>query len=694
MSGTVIGSMDSYIVNTSMPRVLGDLGEPQYYAWVASAFILAQVVGLSIAGAWRDRAGLKTPFLLTVAAFGIGSLLCALAPSMLVLVVARAFQGLAGGGLNALGFAAAAAYPEAVRLRMLSLISGVWGVVALSAPLLGGLITDTLGWRWIFLVNLPLCAAVILLGWLALAASKPSDHRPALPVVRALLLALAVAGLTAAPSASREFAVPLLGIGLIAALAFGRQERRAAVPVIPRETWLGRGPVGSSLRAMLFYVGTYTGAGVFLPLYLVEVRGESTTQAGVVLGIGGFMWTVGSIFAASRTGRWPVRLGAYRRRADRDCQRPGRRSSGHRKSAAGVDLRKLGRGWLRRRPGHAAFVELGSRVFTASPDWCGERGGPDDAHAGQCGRRGADGRAAERHRLGPGPFAAVDRGDFWHGSAPGPVSRYPRPPQDPSASHRALNNQLRQAPLELVLVGAGGRGFHAYGAYAKAHPGEVRFVAVAEPDESRRERFAEAHGIPLNQQFRSWNELAAQPQLARAAVNTTMDRTHHASTLALLAAGYDVLLEKPMATTPAECIELVRTAEQRGRILQICHVLRYAPFFRTIHEIVTSGRLGDIVSFEWNENLAYWHFAHSFVRGRWANSQTSAPMILTKCCHDLDLLVWMLGWPEKVASFGSLEPFPPGASWARDPGPLHRRLPDRSGVSVFRAAHLHRAGSG
>src|SRR5205807_10147349 len=141
--------------------------------------------------------GLKTPFLIAVFAFGSGSLLCAIAPSMPLLVFARAFQGLAGGGLNALGFAAAAAYPEAVRLRMLSLISGVWGVVALGAPLLGGLITDTLGWRWIFLVNLPLCAAVMLLGWLALASAPASQNRRSIPVLRAGLLAIAVAGLTA-----------------------------------------------------------------------------------------------------------------------------------------------------------------------------------------------------------------------------------------------------------------------------------------------------------------------------------------------------------------------------------------------------------------------------------------------------------------------------------------------------------------
>jgi MFS family permease len=308
LSSTIIGSMDTYIVNTSMPRVLGDLGEPQFYAWVASAFILAQIVGLSVAGAWKDRVGVRTPFLIAVAGFGVGSLLCAFAPSMPVLVFSRAFQGLSGGALNALSFAAAAAYPEAVRLRMMALISGVWGIVALGAPLLGGLITDSFGWRWIFLVNLPLCAGVMLLGWLALERLSPRDSRRALPVVRAVFLALAVAGLTAAPSASMPYAVVLLLIGVGAAVAFGYAERRAAVAVIPRETWLARGPVGSSLLATMFYTGAYTGAGVFLPLYLVQVRGESTTEAGLVLSVGGFMWTVGSIFAAARTGKWPIRL--------------------------------------------------------------------------------------------------------------------------------------------------------------------------------------------------------------------------------------------------------------------------------------------------------------------------------------------------------------------------------------------------
>jgi predicted dehydrogenase len=214
-------------------------------------------------------------------------------------------------------------------------------------------------------------------------------------------------------------------------------------------------------------------------------------------------------------------------------------------------------------------------------------------------------------------------------------------------------------PVELVMVGAGGRGYRAYGSYAVAHPEEVRFVAVAEPDEARRRRFADAHAIPSERQFRSWESLLEGPSLAHAAVNATMDRVHHASTLALLDAGYDVLLEKPMATSARECVELARRAEQRRRILQICHVLRYAPFFRTIYDVVKSGRLGDVVSVQWSENLVYWHFAHSFVRGNWANSGRSGPMILTKCCHDLDLLVWLFGRPERVASFGCLSHFVP-----------------------------------
>jgi predicted dehydrogenase len=224
------------------------------------------------------------------------------------------------------------------------------------------------------------------------------------------------------------------------------------------------------------------------------------------------------------------------------------------------------------------------------------------------------------------------------------------------------------APVDAVLIGAGNRGWRVYGEYAVAHPAELRFVAVVEPDDGRRQQFAERHGLPLESQYRSWEELASRPPLAEAAINATLDRTHHRSTLALLAAGYEVLLEKPIATTPQECLELAQAAERFGRGLQISHVLRYAPFFRTIHHVVGSGEMGDVVAVDWRENLVYWHYAHSFVRGNWRNSQTTGPMLLTKCCHDLDLLVWMFGTCERVASFGEQRYFTSSRVGSEVPG--------------------------
>jgi predicted dehydrogenase len=220
--------------------------------------------------------------------------------------------------------------------------------------------------------------------------------------------------------------------------------------------------------------------------------------------------------------------------------------------------------------------------------------------------------------------------------------------------------------LTAVLIGAGSRGYAAYGPYALRHPDEIRFVAVAEPDEFRRARFAQAHRIPTERRFRSWEDLLAQGQIADVALVCTTGYLHVAPTVAALEAGYDVLLEKPMATTLPDCVRLVETARRTGRLLQVCHVLRYAPFFSTLHDIVTSGRLGDIVTVEHREDLVYWSMAHMYVRSAWRNSRVDGPMILTKCCHDLDVLYWNLGPCARLHSFGSLVHFrpenaPPGA---------------------------------
>jgi len=221
-------------------------------------------------------------------------------------------------------------------------------------------------------------------------------------------------------------------------------------------------------------------------------------------------------------------------------------------------------------------------------------------------------------------------------------------------------------PIEAVMVGAGNRGYYAYGPYALQRPDEIRFTAVVEPHDERRRRFAQDHAILQERQFRTWEELYSRGQIAQALVNCTLDRMHLDSTLPALELGYDVLLEKPMSNTLAGNVRLVQTAERRGRLLMICHVLRYTAFFSTLHDIIASGRLGDVITVEHRENVVYWHMAHSFVRGNWRSSRTESPMILAKCCHDLDVLFWNLGPVTRLNSFGSLlhyrrEHAPPGA---------------------------------
>ena len=214
-------------------------------------------------------------------------------------------------------------------------------------------------------------------------------------------------------------------------------------------------------------------------------------------------------------------------------------------------------------------------------------------------------------------------------------------------------------PIEAVLIGAGNRGYEAYGPYALEHPDELRFIAVVEPHEGKRRRFAQAHSIPRERQFRTWQDMYAQGQIAEALVNCTLDRMHADSTLPALELGYDVLLEKPMSNTLAGNVRLVQTAERYRRLLMVCHVLRYTAFFSALHDIVASGRLGQIVSVEHRENVAFWHMAHSFVRGNWRNSEAESPMILAKCCHDMDILFWNLGPVWRLNSFGSLAHYRP-----------------------------------
>ena len=215
------------------------------------------------------------------------------------------------------------------------------------------------------------------------------------------------------------------------------------------------------------------------------------------------------------------------------------------------------------------------------------------------------------------------------------------------------------APITAAVLGAGSRGIN-YSNYSLIAPGELKIVAVAEPRADRLAAFAEKFSVPADDRYTSWQALLDQPKLADVIFVCTLDEQHAAPAMKALEKGYHVLLEKPMSNREDECIAIEEAARKAGKALAVCHVLRYTAFYQTLKRLIDEGAVGEVTNITQIENVAYWHQAHSFVRGNWRDGQETSPMILAKCCHDLDILLWLTGKDcRKVHSFGSLRHFVP-----------------------------------
>lgn len=225
-----------------------------------------------------------------------------------------------------------------------------------------------------------------------------------------------------------------------------------------------------------------------------------------------------------------------------------------------------------------------------------------------------------------------------------------------------------QGPVRLLILGAGSRGGHAYAGWCLRHPEAARVVGIADPDPARRDRVGAAHRVEPAYRFDGWQAALARPGPWDAVVVATPDRLHVDPAIRALEMGYDLLLEKPIAPTAAELDRLVAAAKDRPGAVTVGHVMRYMPFFLTLRRLLREGRIGVLQGVQHTESIAYWHFAHSYVRGNWHRSDRSSPMLLAKACHDLDILRWLVGSPyTAVASFGErrhfrIENAPPGST--------------------------------
>jgi predicted dehydrogenase len=221
-----------------------------------------------------------------------------------------------------------------------------------------------------------------------------------------------------------------------------------------------------------------------------------------------------------------------------------------------------------------------------------------------------------------------------------------------------LEDMSDARPLTLAILGCGSRG-RGYARLAAAQPWRYRVVAVADSLVERATALDRELGGGLAVHGSDGAFLAAG-RLADVCVVATQDAQHLDHARRAMDAGYDLLLEKPVAANIADVLALDGHARRLGRKVMICHVLRFSPLWSAVRTLVDAGEIGEVVTIEQREGVGDFHHAHSFVRGHWAVAAQSTPMIIAKCCHDLDLISWFAGARcTGVSSFGSLTWFRP-----------------------------------
>lgn len=316
MLSLLLAALDQTIVGTAMPRIVSELRGFEQYAWVTTAYLLTSTAVVPIVGKLGDLYGRKRFLLGGAAFFVLTSMLCGVAQNMTQLIVFRGLQGLGGGVLMATVFTVISQiFPPAQRGRVQGAFSAVFGLSSIVGPLLGGLLTDNLSWRWVFYVNLPVGIVALAVLWFSFPdvrghkGERRIDYAGAATLVAGvvpLLLALSSGG-TQYPWNSPQI-LGLFAMAAVMLVAFRLVETRASEPIIPLSLFQNSIVSVSIAAMMLMAIGMF-GTILFIPLFIQGVIGFSATQSGTVLTPMMIAMIASSITAGqiiSRTGRYKL----------------------------------------------------------------------------------------------------------------------------------------------------------------------------------------------------------------------------------------------------------------------------------------------------------------------------------------------------------------------------------------------------
>jgi EmrB/QacA subfamily drug resistance transporter len=310
MLSVFLAAMESTVVATAMPTVVQSLGGVHIYSWVFSGFLLTSTVTMPLWGRLSDLIGRRPVYLTGLAVFLLGSALSGAAQNMGQLIAFRMLQGLGAGSLMTLGMTIVGElFGLEQRAKMQGYVSGVWGVASLLGPLLGGLLTDHVSWRWVFYINLPFGAVAVLLLRGALPQGQRRPHGLDYPGVASFSVGVSalLIGIMEAGRVGRWTGLDVLlplGIAVAALAGFVAIERQASEPIVPLRLFRYRMVAAASLNGLLSGMAMF-GAISFVPLFLQHVSGMSATAAGFVLTPFVLGWVAMSIVSA----RLALRLG-------------------------------------------------------------------------------------------------------------------------------------------------------------------------------------------------------------------------------------------------------------------------------------------------------------------------------------------------------------------------------------------------